>query len=129
MRKIAALFLMLLFIAAAFGCGEDNGTQGTVSDESVQPAVYRISYELGGAEPLFFLKPVEATEGEKVAIRTYVLYDADIHILIDGEEIEKSYGSDTSDGKYWEFSFTMPGRDVTVTARPYTKEEIWGVGT
>lgn len=29
---------------------------------------------------------------------------------------------------YWGYSFTMPSKDVVVTAKPYTKEEIWGIG-
>ncbi|MBP5256281.1 MAG: hypothetical protein J6Z80_04410, partial [Clostridia bacterium] len=32
------------------------------------------------------------------------------------------------DSDYWGYSFVMPDKDVTVTARFYTKDEIWGTG-
>ena len=41
---------------------------------------------------------------------------------MDGLEIGKSH----YDSDYWGYSFEMPDRDVTVTARFYTKAEIWG---
>ena len=82
-----------------------------------------IRYELGTTASHFSgLVPAKAKAGETVELRTEVLYDADIHVYVDGEEIPKSKYE--SDG--WAYSFVMPDKDVLVTARFYTEEEIWG---
>ena len=83
---------------------------------------FTIRYELGDAAKDFIRTPSGAKAGDTVEIRTAVLYDADLHVYVDGLEIGKSH----YDSDYWGYSFEMPDRDVTVTARFYTKAEIWG---
>ena len=58
-------------------------------------------------------------------IKTEVLFDADIHVYVDGQEISKTH----YDSDYWGYSFVMPDKDVLVTAKPYTKDEVWGLET
>ena len=83
-----------------------------------------ISYELGKLEDNFTDKPSSAKRGDTVEIRTEILFDADIHVYVDGVEIAKTH----FDSDYWGYSFTMPDQDVTITAAPYTKAEIYGTG-
>ncbi|MBQ7604164.1 MAG: hypothetical protein IJU75_04355 [Clostridia bacterium] len=87
--------------------------------------VHLITYDLGSAAHHFFSMPNAAWTGETVGINADVLLDADIHVYVDGKEISKShyYGAG-----YWSYVFVMPDKDVTVTARFYTKDEIWGTG-
>lgn len=85
-------------------------------------AEHTISYELGGLADDFISIPSSAKSGEVVEIRTHVLFDADIHVYVDGKEIEKSH----YDSDYWGYSFTMPQKNVSVTAKPYSKAEIRG---
>lgn len=54
--------------------------------------------------------PESAKEGDAVEIRTEILYDADIRVFVDGEEIPQTH----YDSDYWAYSFTMPGHAVTV---------------
>ena len=82
---------------------------------------FNISYEFGGAA-YFTSTPSEARAGDAVELRTEILYDADIHVYVDGQEIGKTH----YDSDYWGYSFVMPEKDVLVTARFYTKGEIWG---
>ena len=85
-----------------------------------------IRYELGDTAKDFIRTPSGAKAGDTVEIRTEVLYDADLHVYVDGLEIGKSH----YDSDYWGYSFEMPDRDVTVTARFYTKAENgWNVNT
>lgn len=86
---------------------------------------YRITYSLGDRDSLFISKPESAKPGETVEIRTTVLYDADIHVFVDETEIEKTH----YDSDYWGYSFIMPSRNVTVTAKPFSKEEIYGIAS
>ena len=81
-----------------------------------------IRYELGDTSDLFTFMPGKACAGDTVEIRTGIIYDADIHVYIDGQEISKSH----YDSDYWGYSFIMPDKDVTVTARFYTEDEVWG---
>jgi hypothetical protein len=84
---------------------------------------YIIKYDLGSTEDHFAETPSEARAGDLVEIKTDgVLYDADIHVYVDGREISKSH----YDSDYWGYSFVMPDKDVLVTAEFYTKDEIWG---
>ena len=85
---------------------------------------FNISYEFGSAVD-FTSTPSEARAGDTVELRTEVLFDADIHVYVDGQEIEKTH----YDSDYWGYSFIMPDHDVLVTARFYTKAEIWGTTT
>ena len=103
----------------------DRNMEG-IDNISTTNGTYSIKYELGSTESHFSGAPSEAKAGDLVEIKTNgILYDADIHVYVDGQEISKShYESD-----YWGYSFVMPDRDVLVTARFYTKEEIWGLDT
>ena len=85
---------------------------------------FNISYEFGSAAD-FTSAPSEARAGDTVELRTEILYDADIHVYVDGQEIGKTH----YDSDYWGYSFIMPDHDVLVTARFYTKGEIWGTTT
>ena len=103
-------------------CLMTNGRQEV--PETPEYGFFSISYELGNMAHHFTDTPSRAREGETVEIRREKMVDAGIHVYADGQEIEMTHhGSD-----YWGYSFTMPGRDVLVTARPYTKSEIWGTG-
>ena len=86
---------------------------------------FTIRYELGDAAKDFISTPLRATAGDTVEIRVEVLFDADIHVYVDGQEIGKTH----YDSDYWGYSFIMPDKDVLVTARFYTKDEIWGTET
>ena len=86
-------------------------------------AKFRIRYELGSAADVFTDMPPEAAAGEAVEIRTFVICDADIHVYVDGQELAKSH----YDSDYWGYAFVMPEKEVLVTAKFYTKEEVWGL--
>lgn len=86
---------------------------------------FTISYEYGSAAADFTSTPSKARAGDTVELRTEILYDADIHVYVDGQEIGKTH----YDSDYWGYSFIMPDHDVLVTARFYTKGEIWGTTT
>lgn len=83
-----------------------------------------ISYNLGELEDLFLKTPTKAKAGEVVDVQIAVIYDGGIHLYLDGQELPLKY----NDGEYRAFSFVMPDRDVMITAKPYTKAEIWGDG-
>jgi Antirepressor regulating drug resistance, predicted signal transduction N-terminal membrane component len=86
---------------------------------------FTIRYELGDTAKDFISTPSRAKTGDTVEIRTQVMFDADIHVYVDGQEIRKTH----YDSDYWGYSFIMPDRDVLVTARFYTKGEVWGTET
>ncbi|MBR4206297.1 MAG: hypothetical protein IKQ92_12560 [Clostridia bacterium] len=88
---------------------------------SYAPPYYSIGYS-GNAADHLTSAPAAAKAGDTVEIRTEVLYDADIHVYADGQEIPKSH----YDSDWWGYSFVMPEKDVRVTATFYTKDEIWG---
>ena len=128
MKKWIGAVLALLLLC---GCAAQGGNAGaaprtdavTETWDFYVGSIYSIRYELGDLEDDFTLTPTKARDGNCVDIRTHVLTDADIHLYLDdGKEIGKSH----SDGDYWQYSFTMPERDVVITAKPYTKAEIWG---
>ena len=130
--KKTILFLVCLamacVLAACSGEKEEVPSEGISEADSVPVPVsadsgFRIGYDLGGEfTDKFTDRPSEAIPGETVELRTVVLHDADIHVFVNGQEIEKTH----YDSDYWGYSFIMPNRDVTVTARFYTKDEIWG---
>ena len=130
MKRALLLLLALLLLAGCAGqtgnAGQGSGTDySDLPTESGTEKVFSIRYELGGMEDDFLATPANAKAGELVEIRTQVLIDADIHVYLDNEkEVQKSH----YDSDYWGYSFTMPSKDVVVTAKPYTKEEIWGIG-
>lgn len=88
-------------------------------------SIFNIKFELGNTADNFISIPSEAKAGDMVEIRTGILFDADIHVYVDGQEIEKTH----YDSDYWGYSFIMPARDVLITAKHYTKDEVWGTQT
>ena len=81
---------------------------------------HAIKYEFEeGIEECFTQMPVSACCWETVELRTHVLADADIHVYVDGNEIEKTH----SDSDYWGYTFTMGMNNVVVTAKWYTQQE------
>ena len=128
MKKLIVSLLALLLLAGCAGRDGEAGAAGTTDSRThtsaSAEAARSIYYELGELAEDFILTPAEAKPGETVELRTQVLFDADIHVYLDGQELEKSH----YDSDYWGWSFPMPDRDVTVSAKPYTKNEIWGIG-
>ena len=125
MRKILALSTAIILALSLTSCnGRDSSGN---EDETPKPGdgSYSISYELGETEDHFSDMPGSADAGDTVEIRTGVLHDADIHVYVDGQEIGKSH----YDSDYWGYSFIMPDKDVQITARFYTKDEVWGTTT
>jgi hypothetical protein len=94
----------------------------TEDNTNVMETEHVISYNLGDLAELFTETPEKAQSGNKVEIRTQVLYDAGIHLYLDGQELKISH----YDSDYWGYSFIMPDKDVEITAEPYTYAEIWG---
>ena len=92
------------------------------ADKPDEDGYIEIKYELGDPARHFMDYPLKAKPGDIVEIKTEVLFDADIHVYVDGVELSKSH----YDSDYWGYSFTMPDKNVVVTAKFYTKEEIWG---
>ena len=84
--------------------------------------IYNIRYDLGKDAGCFVSMPSEAAAGETVEIRTAILFDADIHVYVDGLEIDKTH----YDSDYWGYTFIMPEKDVLVTEWVYTKDESRG---
>ena len=97
--------------------------EGHQDNKPIIESEHVISYNLGDLAEHFTSTPVIAGSGEKLEIRTQVLCDADIHLYLDDQELKKSH----SDSDYWGYSFTMPDKDVVITAKPYTKSEIYGI--
>lgn len=85
---------------------------------------YNIDYDLGDMAESFLKTPTKAKAGASVEIRHAVIYDGGIHLYLDGQELERTH----NDSDYCGFSFVMPDRDVKITAKPYTKAEIYGGG-
>ena len=131
MKKTTLLlfcFIMALILAACSGEKADSPKEGASPDDSLLSSTsadsgYHIEYALGDEfTDIFTDMPSEAFPGDTVELRTAILYDADIHVYADGQEIGKTH----YDSDYWGYSFIMPEKDVLITARFYTKDEIWG---
>ena len=118
MRRLALSIISLIMAIALVSCSHSFPEEDTGNVSGY----HTIRYDLGDTASFFTSVPSEAEAGNTVEIRTGVLYDADIHLYVDGQEIEKSH----FDSDYWGYSFVMPERDVTVTASFYSKTEIWG---
>ena len=86
---------------------------------------YSISYdlsELGSLAEELTVLPESARSGEIAEIRSNAVFDAGMHIYLDGRELKITH----YDSDYWGWAFVMPERNVTITAKPFTKSEIWG---
>ena len=126
--KKRILSLSMLMLALLAGCGmssESSKTNATISNsmqasEMDTASLYGIRYELGDFASDFTDTPDAAKAGDSVEIRMGVLYDADIHLYLDAQELEKSH----QDSDYWGYTFTMPDKDVVITAKAYTKDEM-----
>ena len=134
MKKTILLLIclvMVLILTACFGGKADIQNEDIPADNSVSATTsadfgYHIGYELDSEfTDVFTDMPSEAFPGDAVEIRTGILFDADIHVYADGQEIKKTH----YDSDYWGYSFTMPDHDVLVTAKFYTKDEVWGTTT
>ncbi len=95
---------------------DDPVSDDPVSDDPVsggsvayEPADYPIRLT-GEYTDLVIDCPGGAKEGDTVEIRTQVLYDADLHVFVDGESIPQT----AAEPDYWAYSFTMPDHEVTV---------------
>ena len=129
-RTILLLFclVMPLVLPACSGMGAEPRNEKIPAHDPAPATVsadsgYRVGYALGDEfTGIFTDMPQEANAGDTVEIRTAILFDADIHVYADGQEIGKTH----YDSDYWGYSFIMPDHDVTVTAGFYTKDEIRG---
>ena len=86
---------------------------------------YSITYELGDTINCFILTPSKAKAGDNIQIKAGKLFDAAIHVYIDGQEIEMKKIDKDAVG----YSFVMPQKDVVVTAKFYDKNEMFGLYT
>ena len=74
---------------------------------------YGISYEGLDGWLLDGYAPHSAAEGDTVILRTTPLTDAELLLYVNGVKINQTH----ADYDYWEYSFVMPGEDVTVTKK------------
>ena len=74
---------------------------------------YNISYEGLDGWLLEGYSPDSATEGDTVILRANPIMDADLELYVNGVKINQTY----ADYDYWEYVFTMPSEDVTVTKK------------
>ena len=117
-KALGSILAALIMTGVLTACGPSPAAASSASSDDV----FNIRFELGDIADNFTETPLEAKAGDTVEIKTVILHDADIHVYVDGREIEKSH----YDSDYWAYSFVMPEKDVLITAKPYTKEEIWG---
>lgn len=126
--KFSVLLIALTILISVFSsCGNepsDIRNDDSEIDRNNADTCFAITYELGEEfTDVFYDLQKKANSKETVEIKTTILYDADIHVYVDGQEICKThYGSD-----YWGYSFVMPEKDVTVTARFFTDDEVFGI--
>ena len=130
-KRITRLVLaavMLITVLSACGTTPTSiqaDSTGNTHDDTAKSS-FNIRYELGEEfADTFTETPEEANAGDTVELKTEILYDADIHVYVDGQEIGKTH----YDSDYWGYSFIMPDHDILVTVRFYTKGEIWGTTT
>ena len=74
---------------------------------------YSISYEGLDGWLLEGYSPDSAKEGDTVILRTGPIMDAELELYVNGVKINQTH----ADYDYWEYVFTMPGEDVTVTKK------------
>lgn len=125
MRRLCVILLTIIFVCSLISCSSRSESGNTSVPTSDNEKSFSISYDLGGTVSHFISKPSEAAPGETVELKTEVLFDADIHVYVDGQEIGKTH----YDSDYWGYSFNMPDKDINVSAKFYTKDEIWGTET
>ncbi len=129
-KGIGLLLAVAMLITALSACGTaPSGIQGDPAEtgRDIHAEIsFSIRYELGDEfTDIFIDAPEKANAGDTVELKTEILFDADIHVYVDGQEIGKTH----YDSDYWGYSFIMPDHDVLVTARFYSKSEIWGTTT
>ena len=134
MKKVLLALMLLIIVSMMVGCSTTAKPSETISTYEVvevetplisyAPPYYSIGYN-GDAADLLTFAPSAAKAGDVLELKTGVLYDADIHVYVDGQEIERSH----YDSDYWGYSFIMPDKDVRITATFYTKDEVWGTTT
>ena len=100
MKKISLILALLLLLCSfsllAVACGE--------------------KYQLTVIDPSNLLvKPLKDNykAGEKVTVKIDILMDAYVIVYLDGQPCEEKVTDGTYD--YWEFYFTMPDHDATLT--------------
>ena len=126
LTKISGFLLAVFLLASSLSAGgtapaaEPTESSGFTQEKK---ALYSIQYDLGTAASHFTSTPSEAKAGETVEVKTGILFDADIHVYVNGQEISKSH----YDSDYWGYSFIMPEKDVLITAKFYTKDAVWGM--
>ena len=125
-RRFAILILATLALSIV-SCGKEHVTeQEPVTEDKPEQVTendaFKIYYDLGDTSDVFTDMPASAKSGDEVEIRTGVIFDTDIHVYANGNEIEKTH----FDSDYWGYSFVMPESDVMITARFYSKAEVNG---
>ena len=128
LKKTGLLLALTMLITALSACGvvSPNIQAGPSAGEHGDDGKtgFNIEYELGDEfTDIFTDTPQKADAGDTVDLKTAILYDADLHVYVDGQEISKTH----YDSDFWGYSFTMPEKDVLVSARFYTKDEVWGI--
>lgn len=129
-KPIALLLAVTTLIPVLSACGPapsniQDGSSAVGHNHDGERS-FSIRYELGNEfTDVFTGTPQQANAGDTVELRTATLYDADIHVYVDGQEISKTH----NDIDYWGYSFIMPEKDVLVTAKFYSENEIWGIPT
>ena len=86
---------------------------------------YSITYELGDTINCFILTPSKAKAGDNIQLKVEKLFDAAIHVYIDGQEIEMKKIDNDDVG----YSFVMPQKNVVITAKFYDENEMFGLYT
>ena len=87
--------------------------EGHVVTPPAHDKEYNINYEGLDGWLLEGYSPNSATEGDTVILRTNPIMDADLELYVNGVKINQTH----ADYDYWEYVFTMPGEDVTVTKK------------
>ncbi len=99
-KTVLGFFVLILLLSAFAAC---------------TPPHYKLTVE--NADRYLYERPEKHyAEGDTVVIRTHIILDADLICFVNGKSIGTGKAIMT-DGKYthWEYTFTMPGEEVTVT--------------
>ena len=95
MKKIVALFLVLIYISSIVGC---NKAKYTVEIADNYPIANRLKTNYAA--------------GEEVTVKLETITEHYYVLSVNGDEVEMD--RDTSDLTYTYFTFTMPGEDVVI---------------